>query len=40
MPEGFLRLRAYIGFSLLGRTMYWQRAEEFKHHVTAMLADI
>ena len=26
VPEGFLRLRAYIGFSLLGRTMYWQPA--------------
>jgi len=34
---GFLKVRGYLGFSLLGRSMYWQRAGDFKMRVNAML---
>lgn len=35
---GFLRVRGYIGISLLGRTLYWQRADDFKQRVNYMMA--
>lgn len=38
IPGGYLRVRGYIGFSLLGRTMVWQRALDFQLRVDAMLA--
>jgi len=37
-PGGYLRVRGYMGISLLGRTMYWQRAGDFKHRVMNMLS--
>ena len=40
LAGGYLRLRAYLGISLFGRTVYLQRAEDFKHRVFAMLEDI
>ncbi len=36
-PGGFLKVRGYLGFSLLGRSMHWQRASDFKMRVMAML---
>jgi len=38
--EGFLRVRGYLGISLLGRTMYWQKADNFKRRVSQMLEAI
>ena len=40
MEGGFLKVRGYLGFSLLGRSMYWQRAGDFKTRVEAMLAGL
>ncbi len=37
---GLLKVRGYMGFSLLGRTLYWQRAKEFKSQVNTMLAGL
>lgn len=34
---GFLRVRGYMGMALLGRTLYWQRAEDFQRRVVSML---
>lgn len=36
-PGGYLKVRGYMGISLLGRTMYWQRADDFKRRVADML---
>ncbi|MEQ8312546.1 MAG: DUF2147 domain-containing protein [Gammaproteobacteria bacterium] len=38
--DGLLRVRAYLGFSVLGQTMHWRRANEFKETMLQMLADI
>lgn len=35
---GFLRVRGYVGIALLGRTLYWQRADDFQRKVGAMLS--
>ena len=35
--ENSLRVRGYVGFSMLGRTMYWQRLEHYRSLVLAML---
>jgi len=37
---GLLRVRGYLGISLLGRTMYWQKAEDYKKRVTSMLQEV
>jgi len=37
VKEGFLRVRGYLGISLLGRTMYWQKADNFKQQMSQML---
>ena len=38
MGEDFIELRGFVGISLLGRTMYWQRAFAFREQMRALLA--
>ncbi len=38
--DGFLRVRGYMGFSLLGRTLYWQRAAHFEKNIRSMLKTV
>jgi uncharacterized protein (DUF2147 family) len=33
----YIELRGFMGFSLLGRTMYWQRAPAFRQNMQALL---
>jgi uncharacterized protein (DUF2147 family) len=33
----FLRVHGYVGVSLLGRTVYWQRAQRYRTKVDRML---
>ena len=35
---GFLQVRGFMGIALLGRTLYWQRAEDFQRRVGEMLS--
>lgn len=35
----YLEVRGYVGFSALGRSMYWQRLESYRAQVTAMLQE-
>jgi uncharacterized protein (DUF2147 family) len=37
IADDFVQVRAYIGVSLLGRTMHWQRLEAYRRDVRAML---
>lgn len=37
MPDGLLRVRGFIGISLLGRTLYWYPQQEYKARMAAML---
>ncbi len=37
---GLLKVRGYMGLSLLGRTLYWQRAKDFKSQINTMLAGL
>ncbi|MFK8047445.1 MAG: DUF2147 domain-containing protein [Halioglobus sp.] len=37
--EEFARVRGYIGFSMIGRTMHWQRLESFRSQMFEMLGD-
>ena len=36
----FLRVRGYIGLSLFGRTMYWQRAADFGNKTSEMMTGL
>lgn len=36
--DNFLEVRAFIGFSVLGQTMYWQRLETYRRQHSQMLA--
>ncbi|MCZ6828600.1 MAG: DUF2147 domain-containing protein [Gammaproteobacteria bacterium] len=38
--DGYLEVRGYIGIAALGRTLYWQRLENFRDTVTAMLGSV
>jgi uncharacterized protein (DUF2147 family) len=38
-PGGYLKVRGYVGMAALGRTQYWQRPENYRETITAMLPD-
>jgi len=40
IDKNFLQVRAYLGWSLLGETQYWQRASRFQQQVTQMLQPV
>ena len=35
--NGYARVRGYVGISMLGRTMYWQRLESYQSAIDKML---
>ena len=37
LGDEYLEVRGYLGFSALGRSMYWQRLESYRAQVSAML---
>lgn len=39
-PDGYLKVRGFVGISLLGRTMYWSRGEDFNRRIKAMLTEL
>ena len=38
LPSGHIKVRGYVGFSALGRTMYWERLDIYKANVAAMFS--